>query len=94
MKERMVTRTITSNICNLVIVNLKGMEVVKSRAVAPADCDTVEKADKFFRKTWEADGYAFAKVESIEKVEKLYGMTESDFIKYAKELPPRAVKEE
>lgn len=94
MKERMVTRTITSNICNLVIVNLKDMEVVKSRAVAPVDCDTIEKADKYFRKTWEAGGYAFAKVESIEKVEKLYGMTESDFIKYAKELPPRGTKEE
>ena len=94
MKEKMVTRTITSNVCNLVLVNLRSMEVLKSRAIAPADCDTIEKADKYFRKTYEADGFAFAKVESIEKVEKLYGMSESDFIRYSKELPPRGTKEE
>ena len=94
MKERMITRTVVTNICNVVAVNMENMTVEKLSIPATVEYDTVEKADKYFRKNWNVTGLAFAKVESITKEEKLYGMSEIDFIKYARELPPRGTKEE
>ena len=94
MKERMITRTVTTNICSVVAVNTESMTVEKLSIPATVEYDTVEKAEKYFRKNWKIDGLAFAKVESITKEEKLFGMSEIDFIKYAKELPPRGTKEE
>ena len=36
----------------------------------------------------------YAAVVNVEEKDTLYGMTESEFMKYAKELPPRKVYEQ
>lgn len=88
-RERMVTRTITTNIFTVITVKMDTMSVVKTELSAPVDIDTVEKGDKYFRKNWNIPGFSYAAIESMTSTEKLYGMTEADFIAHAKELPAR-----
>lgn len=83
---RMITRTITSNIFTVMCVNKETVNVENIDVHASVEIDTVEKAEKYFRKYWYDDKYIFAKVVSMHTVEKIYGMTEEDFLKYAKEI--------
>ena len=92
-RERMVTRTITTNIFTVITVKMDTMSVVKTELSAPADVDTVEKGDKYFRKNWNIPGFSYAAVESMTTTQKLYGMSEADFMYYAKELPPRGAEQ-
>ena len=92
-RERMITRTIVTNMFSVIAVNLDAMSVETLHVPAPVDVDTCEKADKFFRKSWSISGYSYAKAIDVERIEKLFGMPESDFMRYAKELPPRTIEQ-
>ena len=92
-RERMVTRTITTNIFTVIAVNMETLTVERVEVSASVEVDTIEKAEKYFRKNWNIDGFSFAKVESVNKIEKLFGMSEADFMRYAHELPPRTTNE-
>lgn len=92
-RERMVTRTITTNIFTVIAVKMETLTVERMEIPASVEVDTIEKAEKYFRKNWAVDGYSFAKVESVNKIEKLFGMSETDFMRYAHELPPRTTNE-
>ena len=56
-RERMITRTIVTNMFSVIAVNLDAMSVETLHVPAPVDVDTCEKADKFFRKSWSISGY-------------------------------------
>lgn len=85
-RVRMVTRTITTNIFTVMAVNMKTVSVENIDVPASVEIDTIEKAEKYFRKNWNVDGYLFGKVSEMKTEEKIYGMTEEEFLKYAKEV--------
>ena len=67
-------------------VNMKTVSVENIDVPASVEIDTIEKAEKYFRKNWNVDGYLFGKVSEMKTEEKIYGMTEEEFLKYAKEV--------
>ena len=91
-RERMVTRTITSTTYKVMSVNTETCEVSILPYATSEDFLDDEKALKFLRKKYETDTVKLVKIESIETTEQLYGMTELEFLQYAKLLPPRGTK--
>ena len=90
-KEKLITRTIVSTKVNAKFFNLEDEAVFNSEMTFTGNLD--EKAAKnACIATIENNpncGYTFIKVNSLETIEKLYGMPESMFLAYAVELPPR-----
>ena len=86
---KMVTRTIYTTNFNVMAVNLdtKAVEMV-SVAIPSADSISPKKLASVIEEALPI-GYKYVMTESESVSEKLYGMSESDFLKYAKELPPR-----
>ena len=91
-RERMVTRTITSTTYKVMSVNTETCEVSIVPYATSEEFIDDEKAFKFLRKKYETDTLKLVKIESIEITEQLYGMTEVEFMQYAKLLPPRGTK--
>ena len=91
-RERMVTRTITSTTYKVMSVNTETCEVSILPYATSEEFIDDEKALKFLRKKYETDTLKLVKIESIEITEQLYGMTEVEFMQYAKLLPPRGTK--
>ena len=92
-RERMVTRTIVSHEVSFKGYNLETQKV-EDMTVA-FGVDTVIKNDLKGltiindRMAKEGKGVTAVMINSITDKETLYGMTEVEFLKYAKELPPR-----
>lgn len=82
-RQRMVTRTIETNVFHCMVVS--GTEV-KENMVTLGNLDGVktEKIEKALKEKCENDGVLFVKINRHEKVETVMGMTEDDFIRYAK----------
>ena len=88
-RERMITRTVTAT-----VVTVMGVEVSTAKAFTE---DVVltgifkDKADmlKAIKKSDSGDK-VYAAVVSTRTEETLYGMSETEFMKYAKALPPRS----
>lgn len=93
-RERMVTRTV--ELCEAHIMALD----TTTAKVETLVCEiggglTEEKAIlKAAKKIYETATYKLVAVQSITVKEILYGMSEIDFIKHAKVLPPRTKTEE
>ena len=96
-REKMITRTIEST-----KVNVMGIDTA-SNTVAYQEytlSGTFKNDDEIIAKVKSDNGLAVingfipVKVETKETIEKLYGMPESVFMQYAKELPPRKVYEQ
>ena len=92
-RERMVTRTITNTTYKVMSVNTETCEVSILPYATGEEFVDDEKALKFLRKKHETDTLKLVKIESIETTEQLYGMSEVEFMQYAKLLPPRGTKE-
>lgn len=92
-RERMVTRTITTTTYKVMTVNTETCEVSITPYTTSEDFIDNEKALKHLRKTHETENLKLVKIDSIETTEQLYGITEIEFIQYAKLLPPRGTKE-
>lgn len=93
-RERMVTRTITEHIYTLMAFDIeKGCptQVVFSTGVELGDN---EKVLKYARKYHETETVKVITVTGHTEEETLYGMTEVDFMRYAKKLPPRTGAQE
>ena len=91
-RERMVTRTITNTTYKIMCVDTTKCEVTIEQFNTTDEFTDDEKALKHFRKTHETDTKKLVKIESVETTEQLYGMTELEFLQYAKLLPPRGAK--
>ena len=92
-RERMVTRTIVSVEYSVLAVNMETMkaETVKVTLVS-GDTMTDKARDKAIRGKI-PEGYTYVNVMDSVKVMELYGMSEDEFIKAAKKLPPRSQNE-
>lgn len=90
MRERLVTRTISET-----TVTVLGLDVSQGKAVTNiftiAGEHNAESALKVIKKQYEDDNYKPVSVVSYNVDEKLYGMTEQEFIEHAKILPPRKI---
>lgn len=92
-RERMVTRTVTTTNCEVMSVNVTTAEVqVKDYTLTGEH--TKETALKQLKKLYETETEKIVTVNSVSLKETLYGMSELDFIKLAKVLPPRTKSEQ
>lgn len=91
-RERMVTRTITSTTYKIMCVDTTTCEVTIEQFITTDEFTEDEKALKYFRKQYETETKKLVKIDSVETTEQLYGMTEIEFMQYAKLLPPRGMK--
>ena len=94
MKERMITRTIESYEVTCLYANVKAMAMGERTFILPGSTPEC-KLDKEARKVFETstvygmDGFAYVSMKEYHKVSELYGMSETDFMRLAKLLPPR-----
>ena len=82
--EKIITRTIITNKVTVVGLDNDDNPVVKVMTAPDLDGKALTR--------WIYDNavdFTPAKVKSVEKIETLYGISESDFIKYGHILPPR-----
>ena len=95
MREKMVTRTIaTANVEVMVCdVNTASTDTIKV-TTAPMKQYDEAKLLKRIKKEIETDSLKAVAIVDYEEVEKLYGMTESQFIEMAQILPPRQTQEQ
>lgn len=88
-RERMVTRTISFTEVTVISMNIETVtpnhEVIRIAGVFDNDKTLLKK----LKNRYETDLYKIVAITDTKVIEKLYGMSEEDFIEYAKELPPR-----
>ena len=92
-RERLVTRTVTSVNYNVMVVDTESKTVDSIIVVIPSGDTLTEKAREKAIKAEIPEGKIFVQIVSEEITETLYGMSEVDFIKLAKVLPPRTKTE-
>lgn len=92
-RERMVTRTVVTTMVDVLVVNINTAETGTKTFVLAQNMVKDEKTmlnnaqvmlENECGKMWKA-----VAIKNIKEEETLYGMTEQDFMKYAKVLPPR-----
>ena len=91
-RERMITRTVTEVTAKVMCVDVETAQVSVVSYVLTGNYEDNEQILKTLKKLRETDNFKLIKVEGVETKEKLYGMTEQQFIELAKELPPRTAK--
>ena len=87
-RERMVTRTITITNVEVMALDVTKAEVITTSFELNGEY-TAETALKRIKKNCEDDTMKYVHVEKISTQEILYGMSEYDFMRYAKILPSR-----
>lgn len=87
-RERMVTRTITITRVEVMALDITNAEVITTTFELNGEY-TADTALKRIKKNCETDTMKYVHVEKISSEDVLYGMSEYEFIKYAKVLPPR-----
>lgn len=92
-RERMVTRTVTETVAEIMCLNVVTCEVSISTFTYTGEFATNEELLKTAKKISETKDFKLVHVNSATTKETLYGMTETDFIKLAKVLPPRIKSE-
>lgn len=88
-REKMVTRTIGSTEITVLALNLKTREVTEVTFTVPGLVESGTKELKKIQDSKSTSEVSYVTALKCEYKEKLYGMTEEEFLKYAKELPPR-----
>lgn len=87
----MVTRTIRTNRVNVLCLDTEKCEPLNLQVVISARTTDPKKVMNEVKSVVDTDTITAVKIVDSEIIETLYGMPESDFIQYAKELPPRTV---
>lgn len=88
-RERIITRTVINYTAEVLVANTKTATLEVVNINVPIICSTKEKAEKYLRKTWSEKDTVPVRVDMLLQQEKLYGMSEEDFIKYAKPMKDR-----
>ena len=88
-RERMVTRTVEVKQVNVLTLNVETMKAEKMIVPITGKPDD-KKLEKLVKAAVETESVKFVQILGIETSEVLYGMTEADFIRLAKVLPPRS----
>lgn len=91
-KEKLITRTITVSECEFMCVDVEtaNVEVITAELTGKLDNET---ALKLYKSAVESETFKVVACQSISYTEQLYGMTEKEFIKHARILPPRKTAE-
>lgn len=93
-RERMVTRTISTTTIEVLVINIETSEVGTKNFVLGQNMIKDEKtmlsnAQVMLNIETGNEVWKCVAIKNVKEEETLYGMSESDFIKYAKVLPPR-----
>ena len=88
-RERMVTRTVVTVNYTVMVVDTGSNTVENVTVSIPSGDALTDKAKDKAIKASLPEGKLFVQVVSQTTTEVLYGMSESDFIRLAKVLPPR-----
>lgn len=93
-RERMVTRTVSTTTVDVLVINIETAEVGTKSFVLGQNMTKDEKtmlnnAQKMLDDETGTTLWKCVSIKNIKEEETLYGMTEQDFLKYAKVLPPR-----
>lgn len=91
-RERSVTRTINVTTVKAITMNIETKAVSTQDFTISGDTPSQDSALKQAKKLYETSTLKIVAIESLETVEKLYGMSEVEFLKYAKELDPQTRK--
>ena len=91
-RVRMVTRTIVGTKCFTMCVNTDTAQIEYKELIIGVPTTDENVALKILKKEYENDNLKIVKVDTMEKYEKCYGMLESEFLNYAKELHPKKRK--
>lgn len=92
-RERMVTRTVVTTMADVLVINIETAETATKSFVLTQNMVKDEKTmlnnsqvmlEKECGEMWKT-----VAIKNVKEKETLYGMTEQDFLKYAKVLPPR-----
>lgn len=89
-RERMVTRTVSVSNVQVMCLDVTTAEVVVQNFKLTGEYTDFAQALKAVKKVHETDTFKCVNVMAITMEEVLYGMTELDFIRLAKVLPPRS----
>lgn len=92
-RERMVTRTVSETTVTVMCVNVTTAEM-ENKVYTLGQVSNQSDALKALKKLYETDTFKLVAVVSMEVTEQLYGMTEVEFIKLARKLPPRSTTTE
>lgn len=89
----MVTRTVSATVVKVMCVDIKEQTAFTTEITLTGTYKDNADILKTLKKN-DSSELVYAAIISTEVKETLYGMTESEFMKYAKELPPRKVYEQ
>ena len=92
MREALVTRTISYTRCTVMALDTLKGEVQTLTIDYTGNSKDDEKILKELKKNWLVSDTVLVKIIAKEDIEQLYGMKESDFIKYATPMESRASK--
>ena len=92
-RERMVTRTVFSTNYNVMVVNMESKSVESITVTIPSVDTMTDKAREKAIKAMIPEGKTFVTITGETTSETLYGMTEAEFIRLARVLPPRTKTE-
>lgn len=91
-RERQITRTINVTTATAVCMDITTMENETRALVITGDVPSQDKVLKDLRKLYDTDTFKVVAIKEMTTVEKLYGLSEVDFLKYAVELDPETRK--
>jgi hypothetical protein len=91
-RKPMVTRTLVSTSVNVLCLNVETAEPINQTYELARTFTDDDKLMKALRAEYETDTNKLVHIVDKTEVEKLYGMSETDFMKYAKELDPETRK--
>lgn len=91
--ERKVTRTVMATKCTCLVVDLTTQTTAEEVVTIPRTYEDEAAALKYIAKHYDSDAKKYVHVSAMEVEEKLYGMSEEQFIKNAEVLPPRPPRE-
>ena len=91
-RKRMVTRTVTGTEAEVKVVVISENEITNIKVTVSGEFTDNDKLLKAIKKDTETDDLKVLSIVSTTKIDKCYGMLESEFIKLAKELDPETRK--
>ena len=91
-RKRMVTRTVTGTEAEIQIVTISASEITTIKHTVGGEFTNNDKLLRAIKKEVETDDIKVLQIINTTKIDKCYGMLESEFIKLAKELDPETRK--
>lgn len=93
-RKPMVTRTIKTTKAKVMCLDTLNEELVEREVLVTRTFKDNEKLLKVVKDIINEDNIKPVHIANTEEIEKLYGMTEQEFLEKAQELPPRTVVKE